>query len=450
MIPLKIALERGRFDAEYHRPRFYRIEKAVLAHHGVPLERVVNIVKRKFNPLKCKTFTYIEINSVSPTTGQITAQTMPCEDAPSRAQQIVRTNDVIISSVRPNRNAVALITQQEDGFVCSSGFVVLRPKRVSPEYLFTYLKTRTVIDLLMRATKATMYPAVTENDILSLPFVLPDNALEREVTSAVKNAFRKLQESARLYSEAEFLLLSELGLDNLDLSHQLTYTLDFSQVWAAGRLDAEYFQPRYYRVLEALQALGPRRMIPLGEMLTLITNGHTPLRHNLSVGEVPFITAEFVSDFRIDYDSNRRILRRHHETELRRTALREGDLLVTIKGRIGNAAVVAHLPGDVNINQDVALLRLKKGYHPYYVAAFLNSEAGKALTDQVCTGQINPFLGLGNLKKVPIPVFGQKRMDKLGDKVQRVVESAYRAEQAAKRLLEEAKRRVEEMVLSSS
>jgi type I restriction enzyme S subunit len=145
--------------------------------------------------------------------------------------------------------------------------------------------------------------------------------------------------------------------------------------------------------------------------------------------------------------TNKRILLQHHETELQRTALREGDLLVTIKGRIGNAAVVAHLPGNTNINQDVALLRLKKGYHPYYVAAFLNSEAGKVLTDQVCTGQINPFLGLGNLKKVLVPIFGEERMNELGDKVQELVESAYHTEQEAKRLLEEAKRRVGEMVL---
>jgi len=122
-------------------------------------------------------------------------------------------------------------------------------------------------------------------------------------------------------------------------------------------------------------------------------------------------------------------------------------LLVTIKGRIGNAAVVSHLPGQANINQDVALLRLKEAYHPYYVAAFLNSEAGKLLTEQICTGQINPFLGLGNLKQVPVPVFEPERMSEIGNKVKERVETAYQAEQEAHRLLEKAKQRVEEMVL---
>lgn len=51
-----------------------------------------------------------------------------------------------------------------------------------------------------------------------------------------------------------------------------------------------------------------------------------------------------------------------------------------------------YIPGERNINQDVALLRLDEKYHPYYVAAFLNCILGKELTEQACTGQINPFL----------------------------------------------------------
>ena len=46
-------------------------------------------------------------------------------------------------------------------------------------------------------------------------------------------------------------------------------------------------------------------MLPLGEMVTVITNGHTPHEQDLSVGNIPFITAEFVSDFRINFESDK-------------------------------------------------------------------------------------------------------------------------------------------------
>ncbi len=325
----------------------------------------------------------------------------------------------------------------------------LHKASVDPFYLVTYLNTRIGKLQMLRWFQGQVQPHLSLPGAKRVLVPLPSNDFQSQVAVSVRQSNDLVKQSKVLYTEAESLLLAELGLDALDLSHQTTYTQRAGQVWAAGRLDAEHFQPKYQRVLDALQTLNPQQMLPLNDMLAMITNGQTPLRHNLSIGEIPFITAEFVSDFRIDYGSNKRILRKHHEGKLQRTALREGDVLVTIKGRIGNAAVVTNLPCDVNINQDVALLRLKEGYHPYYVAAFINSQAGKALTKQICTGQINPFLGLGNLNKVLVPIFETERMNQLGDRVRECVESAYHAEQEAKRLLEQAKRRVEEMVLGA-
>jgi hypothetical protein len=242
--------------------------------------------------------------------------------------------------------------------------------------------------------------------------------------------------------------LQELGLDrHLNISFQTAYAAMFSEAATVNRLDAEYFQPKYYRTLEAIQALKPEKIVPLGNLLLGITNGQTPLRHDFSTGEVPFLTAEHVFDFRINFDSPKRILLKHHQTVLERTSLQEGDVLVTIKGRVGNAAVVEHLPGPTNINQDVALLRLKPNCHPYYIAGFLNSKAGKAFIEQISTGQINPFLGLGSLKQIPIPIFEKSRMDELGELIKQRVNEAYLTQQQAKSMLERAKQSVEQMIL---
>lgn len=257
----------------------------------------------------------------------------------------------------------------------------------------------------------------------------------------------KRKESERLYAEAEGLLLEALGLDGLDLSPQLSYTATFDEVGEDFRLDAEYFQPQYKRAYEAIKALNPIAITPLGELLTTLTNGHTPRRHNLSIGNITFLTAEHVLDFRIDYDSSKRIEKEHHENLLSRTRLRNGDMLITIKGRIGNVAIVEGLNKPTNINQDVALLRLKEGYHPYYIAGFLNSLAGKALVEKASTGQINPFLRLGSLKQIPIPSFEKSRMDELGEQVKSTVTQAYKAQEKAQQLLETAKQRVEQMIL---
>lgn len=178
-------------------------------------------------------------------------------------------------------------------------------------------------------------------------------------------------------------------------------------------------------------------------MLLGITNGHTPLHHDFSIGEVPFLGAEHVKDFRIDYEPDRLITAEQHTGELARTRLQNGDLLITIKGRVGNTAIVEGLEQEVNINQDIARLRLTDALPHWYVAAFLNSRFGKLMIEKFSTGQINPFLGLANVRLLPIPVFDVEVMNHIAYSTHQLINDAYSSQAQAKLLLERAKRAVE-------
>ena len=116
------------------------------------------------------------------------------------------------------------------------------------------------------------------------------------------------------------------------------------------------------------------------------------------------------------------------------------------KERSAIARWFAIRPEAANINQDVALIRLRNGVHPYFFAAWFNSQMGKQLVEQRTTGGINPFLGLGNLRGMPFPILDPKEHRKIGNLVQVTVEKAYTAEPQASNLLEKAKRRVEELI----
>lgn len=133
--------------------------------------------------------------------------------------------------------------------------------------------------------------------------------------------------------------------------------------------------------------------------------------------------------------------------ELARTALKDGDLLVTIKGKVGNCVVVRNAADGANINQDLGLFRLRPGVHPYFVAGWFNSIFGKQLVEQRSTGGINPFLGLGNLRWMPFPILPSKDHLRIGDLIQKTIQSAQDAEDEASRLLETAKERVEDLIM---
>jgi len=269
------------------------------------------------------------------------------------------------------------------------------------------------------------------------------------VCHKVEKAYAALVQAKAYYASAQQIFEQELAPSKVDLSHSLGYETRLAEISRTRRWDGEFYKPKYKRVVDTIlksKKVKVETFVPVRRFLSYLTNGHTPLHHNLTVGDVLFLTAEHVSDFRLDLGTDKRILQRHHDTELARTALRDGDILVTIKGKVGNCAVVRNCPTAANINQDVALIRLRNGIHPYFFAAWFNSLLGKQLVEQRSTGGINPFLGLGNLRGMPFPVIDQKEQQRIGNLVQETVEKAYFAERQASDLLENAKRRVEKLI----
>ena len=84
---------------------------------------------------------------------------------------------------------------------------------------------------------------------------IPKVPVERQAESEnlFQQARQKQKDSDSLYLQAEQLLLDELGFKDLDLSHQLCYAVPFKKTKEANRLDAEYFQPKYERLIQHIQ-----------------------------------------------------------------------------------------------------------------------------------------------------------------------------------------------------
>ena len=116
---------------------------------------------------KNEEFEYIDISSIDNTNHEVVSSTTyNMSNAPSRAQQCLKTNDVLVSTVRPNLKNVALFRGNDDHFVASSGFCVLRAKKCNPIYLLYNVLTDDFTDLMVRLTTGASYPAIRDDDIL--------------------------------------------------------------------------------------------------------------------------------------------------------------------------------------------------------------------------------------------------------------------------------------------
>jgi type I restriction enzyme S subunit len=110
---------------------------------------------------------YIDISSIDNSQGEIVQYTdYEVAKAPSRAQQIVRQGDVLVSLVRPNLRNVAVIRDDYDNLIASTGFCVLRPTaQTRTEYLYAIVSSESFAEYLAGRAKGANYPAVNASDI---------------------------------------------------------------------------------------------------------------------------------------------------------------------------------------------------------------------------------------------------------------------------------------------
>jgi len=98
------------------------------------------------------------------------------EDAPSRARRLVAQSSTIISSVRPNLQAVAFFSDDTEGLVCSTGFNVVQPfeHHLVPRFAYFVLISDYARQYFEAVATGVGYPAVADKDFGALMFPLPE------------------------------------------------------------------------------------------------------------------------------------------------------------------------------------------------------------------------------------------------------------------------------------
>jgi len=125
-----------RIDAEYYQQYYYNLIDNLKKKTFSFLYDIANNQTGRFMPNKEGYFKYLEISNINTTNGDYIFEDVKNSEAPSRAQKILSKNNLVISMVRPNRNAVSLIFDDYDNMVASSGFCVLKNIKINPYYLF--------------------------------------------------------------------------------------------------------------------------------------------------------------------------------------------------------------------------------------------------------------------------------------------------------------------------
>ncbi|KAF5029139.1 Type I restriction modification DNA specificity domain protein [anaerobic digester metagenome] len=192
------------------------IQSVFLDMFGDPMKNTKNFEKRRLGDLVdsikkvdsslLDQFHYIDIDSVDNYLNIISnPKIIAGTEAPSRARQLVRKDDILFSTVRPYLKNIAIVPEYLDGQVASTGFCIIRSK--IPEFvpfLFHLLLSDSFVDSLKEFYRGANYPAISPKDLMDyrIPFPSIDllvkfNSRSRQIDTNLKNQRKFLNEMTR-------------------------------------------------------------------------------------------------------------------------------------------------------------------------------------------------------------------------------------------------------------
>jgi type I restriction enzyme S subunit len=195
--------EGSRLDAWFYQPSYRKMEETLRLRSGlVQVAAIASPAVEVVDYSKCPDshFQYFEIADVEAESGTISSKNIAVNEAPSRAKYRVTAEDVLVSTVRPNRKGIALVPAGTSFAVCSSGFAVLR---CSSSEIAHYLRASLAHDVathqLMRWNTGATYPAIDRDVPLFVMIPWPSE-------DAVRAVGRQLQQSAVDYLASQRLV----------------------------------------------------------------------------------------------------------------------------------------------------------------------------------------------------------------------------------------------------
>ena len=140
-----------------------------------------------------KTIQYLDTSSL--TEGKIDSfQQLDLSEAPSRAKRIVKHNDVLISTVRPNQKHYGIIKNPTEDMIVSTGYCVVSCEQLNPHFIYILLTTDDMTEYLHSIAEGSTstYPSLKPSDIEAVEFLLPPEDKLKKFSDYADNAWDKI------------------------------------------------------------------------------------------------------------------------------------------------------------------------------------------------------------------------------------------------------------------
>jgi len=331
-------------------------------------------------------FRYIDLSSVNQQTKTIELdRRVQVADTPSRARQLIKAGDVLVSTVRPNLNAVAVVPNRLDGAIASTGFCVLRPnpELLRSEYLFHWVRTESFISEMVRRATGASYPAVSDRIVCESAIPLPQIEEQRRIAAILDKADALRQKRRTALQKLDSLTQSIF----LDMFGDPTQTGRWPLCRAADVTEFEN---------------GDR-------------SSSYPSGSDIKESGILFLNGKNIVDNRLDLSSSVYIDEEKFAS-LSRGKAKRGDLIITLRGTLGSCFIFDSDAERAFINAQMMIIRTKESIDRVFLHSLLTSQPMQAGFSRMSSGVAVPQLTASQMKELQIilpPIELQKKYSML-------------------------------------
>ncbi len=260
--------------------------------------------------------------------------------------------------------------------------------------------------------------------------------LNHFIERIVNSSFLALSNSERSYQQSEAILLLELGLTNWQSKHQLSFIKNYSDAEQAGRIDAEYYQPKYEEIIKVIKNY---------------SGGWDTLENLCKTKRGSLISEEYYSDEGVLYirgadfsggtlSSKKGIYISSDFNHKNETTVKDGEIVFSLIGSVGETAfVTSEFEGAYISNNTGKISCNKHGINSWVLQILLQSFIGQMYFEKHKTQTAQPKISNKDIYDFVIPILSKEKQTQIQKKI---IES-FRLHQQSKRLLESAKKAVE-------
>lgn len=162
-----------------------------------------NLHDKNYNPDAKQTYQYIELADVGQSGDISDVDIQYGSDLPTRARRIVKSGQVIVPSVEGSLQSCALITDEYDDVLCSTGFYVLDSDCINSETLLVLFKSEPIQALMKQRCSGTILTAISKDELLSMPLPMIDDDIQEEIAAKVQESFALRKQSKQLLEYAK-------------------------------------------------------------------------------------------------------------------------------------------------------------------------------------------------------------------------------------------------------